>query len=510
MINLQQDRLFEDEYIILGNIIIGDGNYADYIWVDNGILKDVGKGIPFNSPNNVLMTLIQPDWYIIPGLYDSHIHLKQTALRTLIIDLSNTKSTEDIVEIMSSSNMIGEIKIGMGYDETKFISGDAPTRSDLDRIGDIPAIITRVDCHSCVINTAFIKYADKNGYEISVGDDGILKNEKYSLAYNIAVSSIDNCLINRAIINTCSAALKRGIVAIHTMEGGVKNPIEDAISVKDTVKDLPIRVRVYPQSFDAERVSSEGFSTIGGCILVDGSIGSRTAAISGSYKDSPTESGSLYLDRKTLIPFIEKAGRLGLQVTFHAIGERAIEEVLKAYKSVSEKVSEFRFRIEHFVMATDEQIERAEKLGVCICMQPTFDRLWGYDGGMYEERLGKLKLNRLKSVLRSGIHLAGGSDSNITPMDSILGISSAMSHNNPDERLTFDEALNIFTSGGAYLGFEEKEQGLIRKNFYANFVILDCDPRLKIVNNPYDIHIIATFIDGKPVYISEKFYSCNL
>jgi len=510
MDNLQQDTFFTGEYIIIGNIITGDGSTAEYIWIKDKIIKYIGKGIPINAPNDVPITLISPEWHIIPGLYDAHVHLKQTAIRTLITDLKDIKSTRDIIEIMTNSPLIGEVKIGMGFDETKFLTKGIPTKCDLDRLGDTPVFITRIDSHSCVVNTAFLNYAEKLGYEIAINSNGILKGEQYSLAYNIAMSGIDNSLISGSIYDICKEVIKKGIVAIHTMEGGLINPINDAKLVREASKTSPLRIRIYPQTFDVDKVFKEGFNAIGGCILVDGSIGSRTAAISGSYKDCPDESGSLYLDRTKLNPFVESASKAGLQVALHTIGDRAIEEALWAYKSVDENAGKLRFRLEHFVMATDEQIECAKELGICVCMQPTFDRYWGQNGGMYEVRLGKVKTNRIKSVLKSGIHLAGGSDSDITPMDSILGISSAMTHNNYEEHLTFDEALTIFTSGSAYLGFEEKERGILKKDYYADFIILDSDPRLKIASSPEDIKVLATFINGKPEYISSEFYSCGI
>jgi len=510
MDNLQQDSSFIGEYIILGNIIAGDGNLAEYIWVDNGIIKNIGNGIPFDAPNNIPMTLIPPDWYIIPGLYDAHVHLKQTAIRTLITDLNDVKSIKNLIEIMDSSPLIGDVKIGMGFDETKFLSRDIPTKSDLDKISDTPVMIIRVDSHSCVVNNAFYKLAEKIGHDLLMNNDGILKGEQYSHAYNIAMSGIDSSFIREAIVNTCKKVIEKGMIAIHAMEGGSDNPIENARFVRNVLEKTQLKGKVYPQTFDIEMVLEDGFDVIGGCILVDGSIGSRTAAVFSHYKDSPGESGCLYLDRYKLTPFVKKAGKAGLQVALHTIGDRAIEEALSAYKSVGENAGRKRFRLEHFVMATDEQIECAKNLDICVCMQPTFDRYWGQSGGMYEERLDKVKMNRIKSVLRSGIHLSGGSDSDITPMDSILGISSAMSHNIPEERLTFDEALSIFTYGGAYMSFDEKERGLLKKNYYADFIILDCDPRLKIVASPDDIKVLATFIDGNPVYISDEFYSCGL
>ena len=503
------DKAFKGEFIILGNIITEKGKRAEYLWVKDGRIKTTGDGIPLHSPRNIPMTLLAPNWYVLPGLYDSHVHLRQTAIHSITTDLSEARCKNDIIEIMRSSPEVGGIKIGRCFDDTAFPNGDIPTRRDLDCVSDRPVFISRIDSHLCVVNTAFLKYADESmGIELPETRDGIFRTELYNLLYDIAMSGIDEQTVKKAILKTIDETIKRGIVYLHCLEGGKIDPVSEAIQLRETLGKTNIKYRIYPQTFEIDEVVDAGFDTIGGCLLVDGSIGSRTAALTEPYSDKPDDYGDLYLTRETLTPFIMRATGKGLQTAFHTIGDRATEEVISAYQSVGSLASEMRCRMEHFVVATNEHIKHVSELGLCVSMQPTFDRMWGGEGGMYNIRLGGRKTNRIRSAYKSGIVVAGGSDSDITPLDSLLGMASAMNHHNPEERLTFEEALHIYTYNSAYLAFEEKERGSLTKGKYADFIIVNDNPEVCLDVEHHNLKVLATFIDGDPIFLSEELYSC--
>jgi predicted amidohydrolase YtcJ len=247
-----------------------------------------------------------------------------------------------------------------------------------------------------------------------------------------------------------------------------------------------------------------GFEHLGGCILLDGSIGSYTAALEEDYEGQTGQRGVLYEKQQRLSSFVEEAHEAGVQCAFHAIGPRAIEQVLTAYERALARFPRYdhRHRIEHFEMATDQQIARARDLGLVLSMQPAFEEYWGGPDGMYASRLGaRWRItNRLRSIVDRGIRLAGGSDTNVTPPEPLLGIHGAVNHPNEEQRLSVREALRMFTIDAAYAGHNETRHGSISPGKEANFVLLDADPFEVARAELRRIRVLQTWYRGRPVY----------
>ena len=197
---------------------------------------------------------------------------------------------------------------------------------------------------------------------------------------------------------------------------------------------LPVDVSPVPASMSLPEAMERGFLAIGGDLPVDGSIGARTAAFAHPYEDG-AEQGELYHDDDALAEFFHAGHNAGLQVGVHAIGDRAIEQVLETWERVyaaldSRERRHFRarrHRIEHFVLPSADQIERTAMLGLAVSVQPAFDRLWGQGGGMYEERLGPARAmaaHPIRTMLDRGIEVGVGSDSPVTPLDPMLAIAA--------------------------------------------------------------------------------------
>jgi predicted amidohydrolase YtcJ len=230
---------------------------------------------------------------------------------------------------------------------------------------------------------------------------------------------------------------------------------------------------VWPRVQDIALVKELGLPRIGGCILIDGAIGARTAALTRPYDDDPSNTGVLYFTQDDFTRFAGKCAAAGLQLCVHAIGDAAIEQGLVAYEALAAKydLHALRPRIDHWCLATPAQCGRASKLGVASGMQPAFDYFWGGAQGAYYRALtGRaLAANALKTALDAGMILGGGSDAPITPLDPRLGIHAACHHTNERERLSFGEAVRLFTVGSAALGKHESEVGSFAEGFAADF-----------------------------------------
>ena len=194
--------------------------------------------------------------------------------------------------------------------------------------------------------------------------------------------------------------------------------------------DVPVRVLVHWNTWDINAVAKAGLRVFGGDLWLDGSLGSRTAALLKPYADAPTDDGLLYHPAAKVEKFIRDCLAADLQVGFHAIGDRAIEQALDCFEAACKGggIPDRQFRLDHFGLPTIDQVRRAADLGVLVSTQPTFPYLRGGPGSVYEARIGKERVPRaypLRELLDAGILVAGGSDSNVLPADVMLGIHAA-------------------------------------------------------------------------------------
>jgi predicted amidohydrolase YtcJ len=193
----------------------------------------------------------------------------------------------------------------------------------------------------------------------------------------------------------------------------------------------------------------------------------------------------------------------------HAIGDAAIEQLLSAYEQALRDTprSDHRHRIEHFSLPTPEHIERASRLGVALGMQPIFAAM--PEGGEVEyqvaglEFLGPERYQRrhpYRKIVDAGILVGGGSDSDAKPMGPLAGIHAVVNHPDEERRLTVMEALSLFTTNAARIGFEEEEKGSIEPGKLADLVVLGADPLEVDPRTLRDIPVGMTIVGGEIVY----------
>jgi predicted amidohydrolase YtcJ len=237
---------------------------------------------------------------------------------------------------------------------------------------------------------------------------------------------------------------------------------------------------------EVPRVVDLGLTAIGGDLAADGSVGARTAALSAPYADVEGD-GVTYFDDDELAEFFRDGHDAGLQVGMHAIGDRAIEQVLVAWERVyrsldSRERRHFRarrHRIEHVEMASAPQVERAAVLGLAASVQPAFDAAWGFPGQMYETALGRERasaMNPFRTLLERGLVVGAGSDAPVTALDPWSAVAAMESHHDPSQRLSRVEAIRVHTAGSARLAHQEEKKGVLEPGFHADFAAYDDDP----------------------------------
>lgn len=443
---------------------------------------------------------------VVPGFVDAHIHFYQTGLDALAVSLIGCSSFDEVVARIEAGPVdTDEWVMAHGYEEDALPEGERLDRVKLDAVlGDRPLWISRVDHHSAVVNSAALARleisADLRGYLETGAEGGLLRAEACTAGKRRLDARSSPELEERAVREAVNACSRRGITAVHALEGGDYFGSSGVAALRRLAPSLPLELTLFLQ----EKNPALGVRHLGGCICLDGSIGSYTAALDRDYVGRPGHRGALYEEPSSFRSLVAAAHGAGAQLAFHAIGTRAIEQVIAAYEAALAGAprQDHRHRIEHFELATDEQIRRVRDLGLVVSMQPSFEHYWGGPDGMYASRLGEdwRRTNRFRDILDAGVRIAGGSDSNVTPPDPLLGIHAAVNHPNPEQRISIHEALRMMTSDAAHGAFNEGRHGSLSPGKEASFVILERDPYTTPADELEHIQVLSTWHRGRCVY----------
>jgi predicted amidohydrolase YtcJ len=449
---------------------------------------------------------------IFPGFTDGHVHLSWTGLAMAGLDLSRSRSRDELLGL-ARRLLQGEV-VGLGFDETRWEDRRFPTLEELDELApSSPLVLPRIDTYMCVANSAAMRAASIDGQRGAERDaagrlTGVLRTEAAADAHRTYLESVPASVIVDAFRRATQDAAAHGITCAHEMSMPDKRGSRDAEVLLRHLDQLPLDVVLYVADLDIDRVADLGVAQIGGDLFLDGSIGARTAAIGEPYADGEGSGVLTYADDE-LLPFVHSAHDRGLQVALHVIGDRAIDQALRAFSDVFHSLDEqgkarfraLRHRLEHFEMATAEHMHTAATLGVVASVQPAFDALWGGPGQMYAQRVGPGRAGSMNAFLemhRSGVQLGGGSDTPMSPFDPMAGVW-ALEHPHDDaQRWTRAEALEVFTSRAACLAPGEVRKGRLSPGFDADLVVFADDPLSAVdVRNLAPTH---TFVRGVEVY----------
>jgi len=450
---------------------------------------------------------------VLPGLVDAHAHLVGTALSSLGVDLSPAKSTTEVLDLLRehARRSASAVICGHTFDPSALKEHRYLTLEELDSLEDVVqgrvVYVPRRDYHSCVVNRAGLERIPFpegiSGLEMQADGrtpSGLLKHDAATAAadyYNTQLTLEEK---QQALRDVCGRAVSRGVTTIHVLEEPYR--MSFLLPIRD---QLPLDTVPYLTTWDVSIPRQQGFKQIGGCICLDGSFSSHTAALDEPFADAPEERGVLYFDDARVFDFVERAHRAGLQVAAHALAERAIEQLLSAYERALKKEpkEDHRHRIEHCELVREDHYRRIAEGGFYLSMQPTFEHLWGGPNGMYARYLGPergLRTNAFRKWWDLGVVVAGGSDSNVTPLDSLLGIHSLVNNPNAEQRLTVQEAIQAYTENGAKIAFEEMVKGYVVPGFQADLIVLEEDPFEVPAERIKDIQVGLSFHRGRKVY----------
>lgn len=455
---------------------------------------------------------------VLPGFIDSHFQLIQTALNSSSLDLSEAHSFEEVGQLIAETGRQNPEQIirAIHLDEQNLVENRLPDRALLDHYwNESPVWINTSEYQTSLLNTYALLH-----FKLPFGLDGIACDEKQmptgifrrnanaTLRGNILRSITDFSRIEPigAVLKNCAA---NGLTTIAAMEGGYLYCDRDAECVYEQMQDksLHVDIELYYQTMDLDYIQEKGLKCVGGNFYLDGTFSARTAALSFEYADSPGKMGALRFSQEKLNEFVMACYKKELQLALYAIGDRAIEQALVAHEYAQHMTGNcgLRHRLEHVEMPSPEQIQRAKKLGLIFSMQPSYELYWGGPGQMYEKRMGKeyTRANPFRSIIDSGVMICGGSDSDVTSANPLLGIHGAVNHPVEQHRVTVREALQMYTVNGAYAICREKEKGTLEEGKKADVVILDRDILRTPVHEIKEVQVRTTIKSGRIVYQAE-------
>lgn len=481
--------------------------------VVEAVVVQEGKIIDLGSHQEMLLQWGSPDAIVrdlegkmvTPGLIDSHLHLSSIATNLMNLDLTGITSRQELLQAIQSraeQTAPNEWLQGRGWDENRFTDGGLPTIEELDQVAPhCPVFLSRVCGHVTLVNSKALELA---GYteemEIPSGGTVVLHPETrkptgvlLETAADIVAKHIPEPtyeqfkdLLRQAI----QIAVKCGLTSVHTEDLRTFGGLDQTWQLYDELlngEELGLRCNLliyYPHVKRlVERGMYAGFGNetlqIGAVkIFADGSFGGRTAYLSAPYTDDPDNVGCYIHDAQTLYELFKEARDAQMPIAVHTIGDQALEMVLDTLEQFPPVA--YRDRMIHTSLLRPDLLKRLKSPSIVADIQPRFvvgDFPWVAD------RIGAERASQTyvwKNMLEAGIMCAGGSDAPVEPLAPLLGIHAAVTRKapadahegyNPAQNLTVEEALRLFTYGGALATNEEAVKGTISRGKYADMTV---------------------------------------
>jgi len=460
---------------------------------------------------------------VIPGIIDAHIHFVDYGLSLQRIDLRGVRSIAEIQDKVTSKakeTPAGRWILGRGWDQERLKEKRYPDRYDLDKAApENPVVLNRVCGHVCVTSSLGLQLAgitketpDPQGGQIDKNPEtreptGVLRDEAMSLVWQRIPPPTKPELV-AAIEAASRSALSAGLTTVHALlrDSAYVEALQEARATGR------LGVRVYmgiPVDLLGNLIGlgiKTGFGDDWlkiGCvkILLDGSLGGRTAALKEPYADDSNNKGLLLYRKEELHQLVNRAHDSGYQLAIHAIGDHAIDLALDAVEEAQDNAprKDHRHRIEHASIVSPRQIERMSRMKIIASVQPAFvtSDFWAVD------RVGRKRERWVYpfKTLFTNVVTSAGSDCPVERLDPMEGIWAAVTRGGflSAERLGVEQVLYMYTVNGAYASFDETEKGSISERKLADMVVLSRDPFTVPPDELKSIKVEKVIIGGRVI-----------
>ena len=514
-----------------------DNETANSIAVRNGRILFVGdeeKSYEYSDENTEILDL--KGYTLIPGLTDAHAHIGGTGKFLQTLNFHGTTSPSEIASIVQSAagrTPPGEWIEGRGWDQNDWEVKKFPTSEPLDEVApDNPVVFSRVDGHAYWVNQKALDLAGVNSDTPDPDGGRIVRlpgtNKPSGILIDNAKLLIDSIkpkpsieLKKRRILQALSYSLKLGLTTIHDA-GSDSDEVE---IYKELASEGRLNPRVYVMIEDDEELKKK-YLKIGPQIglfenhlnirtiklYADGALGSRGALLLEPYLDDPGNSGLPVTPESELRKSFSEGIKHGFQIATHAIGDSGNRVILDIVEEMlrSDPQNNHRSRIEHAQHLSLDDIQRFNLLGVIPSMQPTHctsDMYWA------EDRIGSERIKGAyawRKLVDTGVVIPGGSDSPVESINPLWGIYAAVTRQDherfpeggwqPEERMTMEEAVKMFSAWAAYASFEEDIKGTIEVGKLADFTILSKDIFREESYVLLRTEVLMTVVGGEVLY----------
>jgi predicted amidohydrolase YtcJ len=477
---------------------------------------------------------------VVPGFYDSHVHLLGSGTRLGEVALKDAKDEAEFGQRLRDFDRKlprDRWLLGGEWDHDRALDGKLPTAELIDKyVQDRPVFLRRYDGHMGIVNSRVLKMAgitdktpEPSGGAIyrkpgSKEPTGLLRDNAMSLVEHLVPAPSDT-EIAEAVQNALIEARQVGVTSVQDMDGSGPATRRKLFRLYQQLARsgrLTVRIDLRRPIAEWESLARLGVQAnfgddwvrIGGVKgFADGSLGSSTAKMYDPFINEPGSTGIFVTPLDKMREYVVGADKAGLSVAIHAIGDRANAEMLDIFAEAIKQNGprDRRFRIEHVQHLRPQDYARFRELGVVPSMQPYH----AIDDGRWAE--GRIGVKRcassyaFRSLLDSGARLAFGSDWSVAPLSPILGIDAAVNRRTldgkhprgwfPEQKITVAEAIEAYTLTSAYAAFQEKDRGSLEPGKLADLVVLSRD----ILADAESDHIaktevIMTMVGGKIAY----------
>lgn len=525
------------EYLLTSTIYTMDENQPvaqAMVWRDERILA-VGAEEDLSARYPTARRIDGRGLYVVPGFNDCHCHILAYGLDLSAANLSPEHAPNVPTLVEQLRRWAGEHPesawiVGSFYDQNRMAERRHPNRYDLDRVSpEKPVFIEHVSKHGGVANSTALRLAGITRETSDPPGGTIVRDERGEPTGVLLESAVDLVTKHqpplthaqrvKAIHLAAQAMAEKGITAAADASTGWGDLQGEVAAYAQAVNEgAPLRITLMilvgtlyrdgqwlgPQDV---RTGSDRVRVGIAKLFADGALTTRTAALKEPFIDTGA-TGMLMHSEEELEEYIVGAHRAGWQIATHAIGDRAIEAVLRLYRKAmgTQPRADARHRIEHCMLLDEGLIAQLRAQGAVAVLQPEFIARLGdaYRYGLGEERAGRL--NRVGSLLGAGVPVAFSSDCPVVPGAPLDGIRSAMERRTPlgivlgeSERVRAMTAIRLYTMGSAYAVRDEVNTGSLSPGKLVDFVVLSRDPASTPVEEWEDIRVTATVFSGRVV-----------
>jgi predicted amidohydrolase YtcJ len=479
---------------------------------------------------------------VVPGFNDSHVHFLGGGNSLISVQLSDANSAEEFRRrIGDYAKLLDKgawIRDGI-WDHQRWTPAALPTHQLIDPVTpDNPVLVWRLDGHMALVNAYAMRLAgiDRNTKDVPGGEimrdsdgnpTGILKDAATALVERV-MPRLSEKELDAGMMAAMREAARHGVTSVQNMVDSSTDQ-DTALKLREFQKFAragALTVRIYDAIplRDWKDLADAGIqASFGSPVLrignlksfADGALGSATAWMDAPFANQPGKSGLAgadLVDRTRMYANIQGADQAGLQISIHAIGDRAIHTILDLFERAERQNGggERRFRIEHVQHLRPDDVARFAPLGVIASMQPyhAID-----DGRWAEKMLGPQRIKSSyawRSLLDHGAVLAFGSDWPVAPLDPLKGIYAATTRQTldgrnpqgwvPEQRIKVAEAVHAYTVGSAFAEHQEALKGSLEPGKLADLVVLSEDifhiPPTEIER----ARVYMTVFDGSVIY----------